>query len=274
MQQFVSDLVHQSCKFLGGGQHWKQSNLTAGRDAPGGRDVGGMDDRDGLPCQPCRQAYAETNHVALDFGQMRQFVSAGLADIEYVGGAESEQLALRRDRFFWSRFTLFALAPDHGCQNEDATLAFVDKAAERIPGAKAGDSGCVRFLPGNEHDVSETVAVEPSHCSKVLDKHFTSSRLQGFYEILDRLFCSPVDVVLLHDCCLLLPYPAVFVVHHRHRDKNRWRRQGRRGSREGCQVASGSAGRAKQPLPLVWRDTGASPKQPSEPGHGRAPDQG
>jgi hypothetical protein len=62
-------------------------------------------------------------------------------NLSYVSGAESQQLAFRHDRFFWERFTLFALTPDHGCQNEDATLAFVDKAAERVPGAEPGDFG-------------------------------------------------------------------------------------------------------------------------------------
>src|SRR4029077_4422018 len=122
VQQFMRDLMHQSGKLLGGGQVRKQGNLAAGRDTSGGCDVNGMHDRNGLPCQPRRQALAKTNHVALDLGQMGQVVSGGLADIEYVSGAESQQLAFRRDRFFWERFTLFALAPDHGCQNEDATL--------------------------------------------------------------------------------------------------------------------------------------------------------
>ncbi|SRR5258705_8138752 len=77
----MRDLMHQSGKLLGGGQVRKQRNLAAGRDASGGCDVNGMHDRNGLPCQPCRQAFAKTNHVALDLGQMGEVVSGGLADI-------------------------------------------------------------------------------------------------------------------------------------------------------------------------------------------------
>src|SRR5690349_8075836 len=138
-----------------------------------------MDNRDRLFCQPRRQAFAKADHVALDFGQMRQVIPGGLTDIEYVSGAESQQLAVRRVRFFWWRFTLVALMPDHGRQNEDATLAFVDEAAERAPGSEPGNFGCIRSLSGNEHNVSETIVMEAPHGGKVPDKHFTSSRLQG-----------------------------------------------------------------------------------------------
>jgi hypothetical protein len=77
----MGDLMHQSRELLGGGQARKQRNVAAGRDTSCGCYVGGMDDCDGLPCQPDRQAFAETHDVALDLGQMRQVVSGGLADI-------------------------------------------------------------------------------------------------------------------------------------------------------------------------------------------------
>lgn len=60
----------------------------------------------------------------------------------------------------------------------------------------------------------------------------------------------------------VLPSPAVFVVHRRLGDKNGCEKQDRRESREGRQVASGKRGTCQTVFSfLVWRDTGAAPKQ-------------
>ncbi len=75
-----------------------------------------------------------------------------------------------------------------------------------------GIAACHCSLSGNQHNVPETIVVEAPHGGKVLDKHFTSPRVQGLHEIVDCLFCSPVDLFLLHDCCFLFCRLRLFLL--------------------------------------------------------------
>src|SRR5207245_9503564 len=103
------------------------------------------------------QPFAVSADFALYFGEGRQFLAFGLADIEYVHGTEPNEL------LFW--FTLvrcvigidigrdFVLArptaADHRGKNENAFLPALNEAAKRVPSSDSGNVCGIRLLSGN-----------------------------------------------------------------------------------------------------------------------------
>ena len=81
MQHFVSDLMHQRGKFLGGLHPGKQGDLSAKGQAFGGCDPFGVVQRYASGCDELYKPFAVAAHVALHFGQRRQFLAFGLANV-------------------------------------------------------------------------------------------------------------------------------------------------------------------------------------------------
>ena len=111
-----------------------------------------------------------------EFGKLRAF---GLAHIEDIGGAESNQngLILRADVLL-GFLVLLAANADHGSENADAVLALLDLAAKLVPRIEASNAGCVRLLPCNLQNVAKAVIVKPAHCGEVGGEGFGVSLLQ------------------------------------------------------------------------------------------------
>ena len=90
----------------------------------------------------------------------------GLADIEDIANAPADQPFAA---LFLAGFRIFVLV---GCKPRgndlDGLLTLLDVAIELFLGAKAGNTGCIRSLHHDEHDVIEGVAVEPGHRFEVL----------------------------------------------------------------------------------------------------------
>jgi len=77
----VSDLVRERGEFLGGLHPGKQRNLSAVRQAFGGRDVFGVIERDVLAFDKLYKPFAVAAYVALHFGERGKFFAFGLGDV-------------------------------------------------------------------------------------------------------------------------------------------------------------------------------------------------
>src|SRR5208337_2361940 len=144
-----------------------------------------------------QQAFAVSAHVAIDFGQCREFLAFGLADIENVDGPESVQRPLTLGCCLFTRlvgrYILRASFSDHWGENENAFFSPFNEAAKRVPCPKSGNVGGIGLLACDEHDVAEAVGVKLRHCSEVCGEDFTVTGLQCCNEEIDGLFGSCVD---------------------------------------------------------------------------------
>src|SRR5580692_9778903 len=152
---------------------------------------------DALRFNELKQTFAVSAHVAIDFGQCREFFAFGLANVKNVDGPESVQspLTLRACVFtrLVGRYILRASFSDHRGEDENSFFAPFNEAAKRVPCPKSGNVGSIGLLTCDEHDVAEAVGVKLRHCSEVCGEDFTVTGLQCCNEEIDSLFGSCVD---------------------------------------------------------------------------------
>src|ERR1700686_2014875 len=148
-----------------------------------------------LRCHEFEKAFAVSAHVAIDFGQRRQFLAFGLADVENIDGSESVQPGIAISLAVLLAFSLFLFSflANHRGKNEDTLFASFNEAAKRVPSAESCDVGGIRFLSSDEHDVAEAVGAKLRHCSEVCGEDFAVAVLQRCDEEIHGLFGSFVD---------------------------------------------------------------------------------
>src|SRR5579863_5158902 len=92
---------------------------------------------DALRFHELEQTFAVSAHVAVYFGERRQFLAFGLANVENVNGPESVKrpLTLRCCVFtrLVGRYILRASSSDHRGENENAFFSPFNEAAKRVP---------------------------------------------------------------------------------------------------------------------------------------------
>src|ERR1700733_1921003 len=157
MQHFVSNLVHERGKLLGGLHPCKQRDLPAIRETLRGSNSLGEANLDPLRFYELQQAFAVSAYIAIDFGQCWEFFAFGLTDVKNVDGPESVQrpLTLRGCVVTWllGRCILRAPSADHRGEDENAFFSPFNEAAKRVPCPKSGNVGSVGLLACDEHDV-------------------------------------------------------------------------------------------------------------------------
>ena len=81
MQHFVGDLMYKRGELLGGLHPGKQRDLSAMRETLRGSNSLGEAKLDALRFHELKQTFAVSAHVAIDFGQCREFLAFGLTDV-------------------------------------------------------------------------------------------------------------------------------------------------------------------------------------------------
>src|SRR5579859_6227830 len=152
---------------------------------------------DALCFHELEQAVTVSAHVAIDFGQRREFFAFGLADVENIDGPESVQRPMTFGCCIISRFVgcciLRASSSDHWGENEDSFFSPFNEAAKRVPCPKSGNVASIGLLACDEHDVAEAVGVKLRHRSEVCGEDFTVTGLQCCDKEIHGLFGACVD---------------------------------------------------------------------------------
>src|SRR6185437_7195607 len=91
-------------------------------------------------------------------------------------------------------FRAFSFSPDDSSKDKDSFLALLHESPKLVPSVEACHVRCGRLLRCNEHDVSETVAVESTNRGKVLRQRSASALFERRNELLDGLICNFLDV--------------------------------------------------------------------------------
>src|SRR5580658_6832531 len=197
MKHFVGDLMYKRGKLLGWLHSREQRDLAAMRETLRGSNFLGEIDLDTLRLHELKQTFAVSAHVAIDFGQSREFFAFGLADIENVDGSEPVQRPLTLRCCVFTRlvgcYILRASSSDHRGENENAFFSPFNEAAKRVPCPKSGNVGSIWLLACDEQDVAEAVGVKLRHCSEVCGEDFTVTGLQCCNKEIYGLFGSCVD---------------------------------------------------------------------------------
>src|SRR5208282_5252319 len=197
MQHFVSNLMHERGKLLGGLHPCKQGDLPAMRQTLRESNSLGEAKVDTLRFHELQQAFAVSAHVAIDFGQCWEFFAFGLTDVKNVDGPESVQRPLTLCGCVCTRlvgrYILRASSSDHRGENENAFFSPFNEAAKRVPCPQSGNVGGIGLLTCDEHDVAKAVSVKLRHCSEVCGEDFTVTGLQCRNEEIHGLFGSCVD---------------------------------------------------------------------------------
>jgi hypothetical protein len=137
-------------------------------------------------CKP----FAVSAHVSVDFGEGGKISAFGLGDVEHIHSPEAIQPGLILFGVFGRFFagTILTTVADHWSQNENALFATPDEAAKRVPSAKSGNVGRIRFLPRNQHNVPKAVIAKFGHGREILREHCTVPGLEGSHEEIHGLF--------------------------------------------------------------------------------------
>ena len=122
----------------------------------------------------------------------RQWVAVSLRDIEDVGGAKSREVL----RIVVSG--AFSSADDNRREDRDALLALANEPIERAPGVESRDARGRRALTGDQADVVEAVAVEPSHRLQEGGELVALPGIEQRGEAVERIGRELLEIVGIH----------------------------------------------------------------------------